>query len=155
MGNDQGRAGDAAPGAGVSRRKLLGSGAVAGAVAGVMSASAARAQRPSGARDPNEGRPFKGFVVNPGQGGETVDLRLRALGPRDVLVRSHASITTYTMTRLAFKEAPIGPPVVPQNPPRLVVPGQGCVGVVEAIGPMVKRCLLYTSPSPRDGLLSR
>ena len=122
-----------------SRRTLLGSGVAAGGAIGVMSASAARAQGASAGRDPNAGRPFKGFVVYPNQGGETVDLRLAPLGPRDVLVRSHASVTTYTMTRAAFpgtyQGAPAGPPVNP----RYIVPGQGCVGVVEAIGPMVKR----------------
>lgn len=139
MGNDAGRDGAAARPVGVSRRALIGTGAAVSAVAGVMSASAAAAQRPSGARDPNEGRPFKGFVVNPGFGGETMELRLAALGPRGVLVRSKASITTYTMTRVSLKTPPRGAPIVPANPPRLVVPGQGCVGIVEAIGPMVKR----------------
>jgi S-(hydroxymethyl)glutathione dehydrogenase/alcohol dehydrogenase len=129
---------DAGPREGVSRRKLLGAGAAAGGALGVLSASAARAQRPSGG-DPNAGRPFRGFVTYPGMDGETVDLRLLPLGPRDVLVRSDASITTYTMSRTAFREPAVGTPLGPAGPSRHVVPGQGCVGVVEQIGPMVKR----------------
>ena len=123
----------------VSRRTVLGSAAAAGGVVGVLSPSAARAQAASAGRDPVAGRPFKGFVTYPGQDGETVDLRLAPLGPRDVLVRSAASVTTYTMTRAAFKAPYQGQQPGPPANPRYVVPGQGCVGVVEAIGPMVKR----------------
>ena len=123
----------------VSRRALVGSGVALGGVAGVMSASAARAQAASAGRDPNAGRPFKGFVTYPGQGGETVELRLGALGARDVLLRSRASIVTYTMSRAAFPAPAKGTQFTTPANPRHIVPGQGCVGVVEAIGPLVKR----------------
>jgi S-(hydroxymethyl)glutathione dehydrogenase/alcohol dehydrogenase len=127
--------GSPAVGPGVSRRNML----AAASAAGVLSASAARAQAPAGARDPSAGRPFRGFVFHPSMGGETVDLRLLPLGPRDVLVRSEASITTYTMTRTAFRQPPAGSGLgVPANPRHTVI-GQGCVGVVEQIGTMVKR----------------
>ena len=130
---------DPPPKPGVSRRALVGSSVAAGAAAGVMSASAARAQAASAGRDANAGRPFKGFVTYPGQGGETVELRLAPLGPRDVLLRSRASVTTYTMSRAAFREPARGAQFTTPANARHVVPGQGCVGVVEAIGPLVKR----------------
>lgn len=123
----------------VSRRALVGSGVALGGAAGVMSGSAARAQSAAAGRDPNAGRPFKGFVTYPGQDGETVELRLAPLGPRDVLLRSRASVVTYTMSRGAFAAPARGAQFTTPANPRHVVPGQGCVGVVEAIGPLVKR----------------
>ena len=113
----------------VSRRGVLAAGAV---LSGLASTASAAPAAPKGA---SAGRPFKGYVTYPGKGGETHDLRLLPLGPRDVLIRSEVSVTTYTMTYngLPRPGAAAGPN------PRYVVPGQGCVGVVEAVGPTVKR----------------
>ena len=114
----------------VSRRHILAAGAAfGGAAAGPAVAG------PATLKGSNAGRRFRGFVTYPGKGGETQDLRLLPLGPRDVLLRSDVSITTYTMTANAFPR----PDAPPAANPRYVVPGQGCVGVVEEVGPMVKR----------------
>lgn len=138
MGTDRTGKDSAENDAGLSRRTILKGGAAAPAVAAALGPSVSQAQARSGTRDPQAGRPFKGFVTYPGMAGETVDLRLLPLGPRDVLIRSQASITTYTMTRTAFAPPAGSKEPVPPNARHNVV-GQGCVGIVEAIGPMVKR----------------
>ena len=44
----------------------------------------------------------------------------------------------------------------PADPPRLTVTGCGTPDVEALLYPIIDSgCLLYTSPSPRDGLLSR
>ena len=41
------------------------------------------------------------------------------------------------------------------QPPFPFIPGSEAGGIVKELGPSVKGCLLYTSPSPRDATLSR
>ena len=52
--------------------------------------------------------------------------------------------------RLNTSKAPMGP-----NDPFAEVKSRVHFTVIGDLGPQLYNCLLYTSPSPRDGLLSR
>ena len=56
-----------------------------------------------------------------------------------------------------YDETEFEPTVLPAQYPNLLVNGAGgiAVGMATSIPPHNLGCLLYTSPSPRDGLLSR
>jgi len=114
---------------GVSRRSMLKAGAFAAAT--LASAQAARAQQraPAVATGSVAGRPFRAFVRH-GTGGSVEDLRLRDIGPRQVLVRSTASCGCYTITRSVLGQAQVPGPMIPNH---------SGFGVVEAIGAEVRR----------------
>src|SRR5690606_23172013 len=101
------------------------------AAATLASAQAARAQQraPAVATGSVAGRPFRAFVRH-GTGGSVEDLRLRDIGPRQVLVRSTASCGCYTITRSVLGQAQVPGPMIPNH---------SGFGVVEAIGAEVRR----------------
>ena len=118
----------------VSRRKLLRAGAAAiggGAayLSGAGSASAEGQQAPGIQTNTQTGRTFRGLVRH----SNTLDiqeLRLRAVDPRQVVIRSLAVAPCYTIVRGALGTNPIN---------RAEVPNHCGFGVVEAVGSMVKR----------------
>ena len=71
----------------------------------------------------------------------------RPLGPRDV--RLDLKFCGICHSDLVAASDKLGGGMFP------MVPGHEMVGTVSEMGAEVQGCLLYTSPSPRDGLLSR
>ena len=118
----------------VSRRKLLRAGAAAlggGAayLTGAGAASAQGQQAPGIVTNTQTGRTFRGLVRH----SNTLDiqeLRLRAVDPRQVVIRSLAVAPCYTIVRGALGTNAIN---------RAEVPNHCGFGVVEAVGNMVKR----------------
>jgi S-(hydroxymethyl)glutathione dehydrogenase/alcohol dehydrogenase len=95
------------------------------------------------------GRKFKAWVST-GYGPKTTNLEELTLLPisgRQVLIRTEASQCCYTMTVRIFgtqdggRPDPLGPqaPVIVNDPEQPTIQGHGGVGVVEAIGPEVRR----------------
>src|SRR5690349_6495014 len=115
---------------GVSRRAVIrrGAAAVAGGAAALAGQSAA-GQAPAITTGTQTGRSFRGFVRH-GTGASVETLRLRAIDPRQVVVRSLATAPCYTSTRGALGT---------NNTPRATIPNHAGFGVVEAIGALVKR----------------
>ena len=126
------------------RRALLTRGAVAVAGAAALAgAEAGRAearplpedvaaqgqQAPAIATGTQTGRTFRGFVRH-GTGAGIEQMRLRAIDPRQVVVRSLATAPCYTSVRGALAT---------NNTQRATIPNHAGFGVVEAIGPLVKR----------------
>jgi S-(hydroxymethyl)glutathione dehydrogenase/alcohol dehydrogenase len=123
--------GGRAPGAeetGLSRRSVLKAGALAAATLGAAQAGAQQAA-PGIATGSVAGMPFRAFVRS-GTSGSIEDLRLRELGPRQVLVRTSASCGCYTITRTVLGQQAIALPTIPNH---------SGMGVVEAIGAEVHR----------------
>ncbi len=118
----------AAEARGVSRRSMLQAGALAAAT---FAATAARAQpaAPAVASGSVAGRPFRAFVRH-GTTSSIADLRLRDIGPRQVLVRNTASCGCYTITRSVLGDNAVSNPMIPNH---------SGFGVVEAIGEQVRR----------------
>jgi S-(hydroxymethyl)glutathione dehydrogenase/alcohol dehydrogenase len=137
----------------LSRRRLLREGIVAaGGAALAAQAPAVIAQ----SRPPSAGRRFRGWVSRgTGQGRTTLqELTLRAISGRQVLVRTEATNLCYSNTTdvLGLPVPRVGaPPETPRTSPPAVPPaflalarmamiqGHGGVGVVEAVGPDVRR----------------
>ena len=114
------------------RRALLtrGAAAVAGVAAmGAPSLSAQGGQAPAVATGTQTGRQFRGFVRR-GTGAGIEQMRLRAIDPRQVVVRSEATAPCYTSVRGALGT---------NNTPRATIPNHAGFGVVEAIGAQVRR----------------
>jgi S-(hydroxymethyl)glutathione dehydrogenase/alcohol dehydrogenase len=99
--------------------------------AATLAASQSRAQpaAPAVATGSVAGRPFRAFVRH-GTTSSIEDLRLRDIGPRQVLVRNHASCGCYTITRSVLGQNSV------ENPQ---IPNHSGFGVVEAIGGEVRR----------------
>src|SRR5437762_3168914 len=122
----------------VTRRHILKTGAAAlGAGTGlvnsppVLEAQSAQAPAPTPGlvTGTQTGRSFRGLVRH----ATTLDvqqMRLLPIDPRQVVIRSLAVAPAYTIGRGALGSTPI---------PRAEVPNHCGFGVVEAIGPMVKR----------------
>ena len=107
----------------ISRRGLLKS-AAAGGFALSPQSSTAQAQRPSAS-----GRPFRAFVRR-GTGTSVEELRLLPIQPREVVVRTEASGVCYTI---------VGQVLGTNNVTRPQIPNHSGMGVVEEVGPLVKR----------------
>lgn len=139
---------------GPSRRALLKGVGAAGAALGATSAVAA----PAVLKDAQAGRRFRALVTAwRGPGAEFVpptveEVTLRPLDDRSVLLRVEASAPCYTMVGDVVPTLPRAPgPVYPaatgfNNPPpagltarRFLIPNHAHIGVVEAVGPLVKR----------------
>jgi S-(hydroxymethyl)glutathione dehydrogenase/alcohol dehydrogenase len=116
----------------VSRRELLRSGAAAfGGGAAYLAGTpvAAAQQAPAIATGTQTGRSFRGLVRH----ADTLDvqeLRLLAVDPRQVVIRSQAVAPCYTIVRGALSTTVTR---------RAEVPNHCGFGVVEWVGPMVKR----------------
>jgi S-(hydroxymethyl)glutathione dehydrogenase / alcohol dehydrogenase len=119
------------------RRALItrGAAAVAGAATGAVALSgepvltAQGGQAPAIATGTQTGRTFRGFVRR-GTGASVEQMRLRAIDPRQVVVRSQATAPCYTSARGALAA---------NNTQRATIPNHAGFGVVEAIGAQVKR----------------
>jgi S-(hydroxymethyl)glutathione dehydrogenase/alcohol dehydrogenase len=127
----------------VSRRNILRT-AVAGAA---LAGQAGRA--PAQNTGTVAGRKFKGWVST-GFGPATThfeELTLLPISGRQVLVRTEVSQCCYTMTVRMFgtqdggRPDPLGPqaPVIVNDPEEPTIQGHGGVGIVEAVGPEVRR----------------
>ena len=118
----------------LTRRHVLKTGAAAlGAGAGLLGGppvlEAQSGQAPAVVTGTQTGRSFRGLVRH----ASTLDiqeLRLLPIDPRQVVVRSQAVAPCYTIVRGALN---------PNPAPRAEVPNHCGFGVVEAVGPMVKR----------------
>jgi S-(hydroxymethyl)glutathione dehydrogenase / alcohol dehydrogenase len=131
-----------------SRRGLLKRGAAAAAAGAGLGAHAAplRGQAPTVIT----ARRFRGWVTRGGGPGRTTlqELTLRAIGGRQIVVRTEATNLCYSNVNAVLALQPQGagrtggagaPPGGPGSPPRAIIQGHGGVGTVEAIGPLVRR----------------
>lgn len=128
----------------LSRRSLLKRGAAAAGV--VLGAQAVGAGQAPAVRT---ARRFRGWVAPPDGGRATLeDLTLRPIAGRQVLVRTEATNLdagfSAQMLGLPRNPPPAAPPTTaavapPRRPARATIPGHGGVGVVEAVGPEVRR----------------
>ncbi len=112
----------------ISRRNILTSGAVAAGSA-AFAPQVVRGQAPAQLTGTNAGRRFKAFVRH-GTGASVEELRLHPIQPREVLVRTEASAVCYTIVGGALSTA---------NACQASIPNHSGMGVVEEVGPLVKR----------------
>src|SRR5690554_3195718 len=89
----------------LSRRSMLKAGALAAATA-FGTKAAAQSAAPAATTGRVAGMPFRAFVRH-GTTSSVEDLRLRDIGPRQVLVRSTASCGCYTITRSVLGQNPV------------------------------------------------
>jgi S-(hydroxymethyl)glutathione dehydrogenase/alcohol dehydrogenase len=121
-------AGAARRAARVSRRNVLLAGAGAAALAGSAVAQKRRGA-PAIAKGAVAGMPFRAFVRH-GTQGAIEDLKLREIGPTQVLVRSRGSCCCYTVTTSVLGNADLKTPTIPNH---------SGMGIVEAVGAQVRR----------------
>ncbi|MBZ5577477.1 MAG: alcohol dehydrogenase catalytic domain-containing protein [Acidobacteriia bacterium] len=112
----------------ISRRKMLTRGAAA-AAGGMALAPQVTGQAPAQLTGTNAGRRFKAFVRH-GTGASVEELRLHAIQPREVLVRTQASAVCYTIVGGALSTA---------NVAQASIPNHSGMGIVEEVGALVKR----------------
>ncbi len=116
----------------ISRRRVLKQGAAAalgtGATA-LLGNTVAQAQAPAARPRSSAGRKFRAYVRS-GTGASIQELTLLPIRERQIVVRTLASQCCYTITTLALGNTNVAP---------AIVPGHGGVGIVEEVGPMVKR----------------
>jgi S-(hydroxymethyl)glutathione dehydrogenase/alcohol dehydrogenase len=113
----------------VTRRRAIKDAAVAalgGAAVFGGGAGEARMQAPAVQTGAQQGRQYRAFVVRQ-NGGSVETVRMFALHPDRVVVRTEATQVCYTIVNQ----------VNSYNPPRII--GHGGVGIVEAIGDNVRR----------------
>jgi S-(hydroxymethyl)glutathione dehydrogenase/alcohol dehydrogenase len=110
----------------ISRRKMLKTGAAGGFL---LAPQVAAGQAPAQLTNNQTGRKFKAFVRF-GEGAEVTDLTLLPIQDREVVVRTEATAVCYTIT---------GGVLRPGNRPRATIPNHSGMGVVEAVGPQVRR----------------
>jgi len=135
----------------ISRRRILRTGAavIGGGTAALLGGGAGVAQATPAALQQSgnvAGRRFKAMVTR-GFGPNTTslqELRLLPISGRQVVVRTEATQCCYTIVgRMLGVQAPPNPaPGAPPpnlNPNQAVILGHGGVGIVEAVGPSVKR----------------
>jgi threonine dehydrogenase-like Zn-dependent dehydrogenase len=120
----------------ISRRRALksaGVAAVAGGAALLGGGAAAQSGAPAVLTNAQGGRRFKGFVkYNTAALPEVVDLTLRPITGRQVVIRQEAAQTCYTS---------IDQVLIPGTPTaQATIVGHGGVGIVEAVGPQVLSC---------------
>jgi len=114
----------------VSRRDVIRSGAVALGGAAILANQDGSAAAPALQTGTNTGRPFRALVRH-GTGIAVEQLRLRAIQPRQVLVRTQAVAPCYTVVW--------GGALSTNQARRASVPNHCGFGVVEAVGPDVRR----------------
>ncbi|MBV9771922.1 MAG: alcohol dehydrogenase catalytic domain-containing protein, partial [Bryobacterales bacterium] len=139
----------------VSRRGVLAGGVALAAQSGALLAQSTPAQSKPAA----PGRKFRGWVSRGNGPGRTTlqDLTLRPIGGRQIVVRTEATNLCYSNSSdvLGLPMPGFGPPPGGNNPknapPRNIPPaflamsrmaliqGHGGVGIVEAVGPEVRR----------------
>jgi len=112
----------------ISRRKILRSGAVAAGSAAFVP-KVVMGQAPAQLTGTNAGRRFKAFVRR-GTGASVEELRLHAIQPREVLVRTQASAVCYTI---------VGGALATTNVTQASIPNHSGMGLVEEVGPLVQR----------------
>ena len=135
----------------ISRRNMLKSTAAIAAAGGLALASQASAQAPSQRTGTQAGRRFKGWVSQ-GEGSNRTtlqDLTLRGIEGRQVVVRTESVNLCYSNTGAVlglqrnFGAPPDGAerPRLPPSPLQdmALIQGHGGVGIVEAVGPDVRR----------------
>jgi S-(hydroxymethyl)glutathione dehydrogenase/alcohol dehydrogenase len=111
---------------------MLTKAAAAGGVAfapQVVTGQLVTGQAPAQLTGTQAGRRFKAFVRR-GTSASVEELRLLPIQPREVLVRSQASAVCYTIVGGALATTPVQ---------QASIPNHSGMGVVEAIGPLVKR----------------
>jgi S-(hydroxymethyl)glutathione dehydrogenase/alcohol dehydrogenase len=113
----------------ISRRKMLKRGAAAAAGGMAMAPQVVTGQAPAQLTGTQAGRKFKAFVRR-GTGASVEELKLLAIQPREVLVRTQASAVCYTIVGGALATTPVQ---------QASIPNHSGMGVVEAVGPLVKR----------------
>ena len=86
-------------------------------------------QAPAQLTGTNAGRRFKAFVRH-GAGASVEELRLHAIQPREVLVRTQASAVCYTI---------VGGALSTSNVAQASILNHSGMGIVEEAGPLVKR----------------
>src|SRR6185503_9843215 len=124
-----------------SRRSLLKTGLAAGAAALGLSADDAEAEASAlQSRSPAvvTGRRFRGWVSRGSGRGRTTlqDLTLRPISGRQVVVRTEATNLCYSNTGVVLG---LGPGFPGRLSTMALIQGHGGVGVVEAVGPDVRR----------------
>ena len=95
----------------ISRRKIITRGAAAAAGSVAFVPQVATGQAPAQLTGTNAGRRFKAFVRH-GTGASVEELRLHAIQPHEVLVRTQASAVCYTIVGGALSNANVAQPVV-------------------------------------------
>ena len=132
---------------GFSRRNLLRSASAAGAVLMPQVLAAQSAGAPAVKTNTVAGRKYRA-IVSTGFGPNTTrleELTLLPIGGRQVVVRTEVSQCCYTMTARIFGTQdppdPKGPqaPAIVNDPNNAAIQGHGGVGIVEAVGPQVRR----------------
>jgi S-(hydroxymethyl)glutathione dehydrogenase/alcohol dehydrogenase len=120
----------------VSRRKLLkaGAAAAAGGAAAMVGATAnaggQAAQIPGPRQTDVAGRKFKAYVRAGAQPASVEELTLLPIGPRDVLLRSEAACSCYSITPFALSTRVFRQPMIMNH---------SGMGIVEAVGQQVRR----------------
>jgi S-(hydroxymethyl)glutathione dehydrogenase/alcohol dehydrogenase len=143
-----------APKSPITRRNLLRKGAAAAAGGGIALAPQVQAQQaPALQANAQAGRKFRGFVRT-GGAYAVEELRLLAIQPRQLVVRTEASAPCYTMVLRGLGGTPstnipltFGAPPPPGAPPPAppagintpTIENHCSVGIVEAVGPEVRR----------------
>lgn len=136
----------------LSRRDLLQQGgtliAAVGAAATLAAASATAAEKPGKAAVRGKGRKFKAWLhrkVEIGYQGGVEELTLRPVTGRMVVVRTEAAQCCYSNAgqfmgvKGSVEPLPIGLGLLTPLPNQAMILGHGGVGVVESVGPEVKR----------------
>ena len=128
-----------------SRRRLLTRGAAAATAASLVQTAPGNAQAPAVVT----ARRFKGWVTRGAGPGRTTlqELTLRPISGRQVVVRTEATNLCYSNVNFVLAlQPPVagraggpGPAGAAAVPPRAIIQGHGGVGIVEAIGPQVRR----------------
>jgi S-(hydroxymethyl)glutathione dehydrogenase/alcohol dehydrogenase len=111
----------------LSRREMLALGA-SGAAA-IASTASAQTGAPAINTGTVAGLPFRAYVRHGGE-GTVEDLRLRDIGPTQVLVRTRGSCGCYTVTTSVLGDFPLDTPTIPNH---------SGMGIVEAVGSQVRR----------------
>src|SRR5690349_15161175 len=111
----------------LSRRKMLKRAAAAGSA--VLAPQVVTGQAPAQLTGTQAGRRFKAFVRR-GTGASVEELKLLPIQPREVLIRTQASGVCYTIVGGALATTAVQ---------QASIPNHSGMGVVEAIGPLVKR----------------
>lgn len=111
----------------ISRRKMLKRGAAVAAAG--LAPQVVTGQAPAQLTGTNAGRRFRAFVRR-GTGAAVEELRLRAIQPNEVLIRTEASAVCYTIVGGALSNA---------NVNQASIPNHSGMGVVEEVGSLVRR----------------
>ena len=101
----------------------------AAAAGGAFVPQAVAGQAPAQLTGTQTGRRFKAFVRR-GTGASVEELKLLAIQPREVVIRTQASAVCYTIVGGALATTAVQ---------QASIPNHSGMGVVEAIGPLVKR----------------